>query len=103
MLKKQNNKYISPKRRAYRRNFDITKYIYFLMKDDELLQKQNGNWGKVKNSIKKEFDSEPVYNKKYLKAKEKSYDGKTDTNLHNKKIPKEVFQFICYSVIFEAS
>ena len=26
-------------------------------------------WEKVKSSIKKEFDSEPVYNKKYLKAK----------------------------------
>ena len=28
---------------------------------------------KVKNIIKKEFDSEPVYNEKYLKAKIKSY------------------------------
>ena len=26
-------------------------------------------WNKVNNSIKKEFDSEPVYNKKYLKSK----------------------------------
>ena len=26
-------------------------------------------WEKVKNSIKKEFDSEPLYNEKYLKAK----------------------------------
>ena len=38
------------------------------MKDDELLDKYK-TWGKVKNSIKKEFDSEPVYSKKYLKAK----------------------------------
>ena len=30
---------------------------------------------KVKNSLKKEFDSEPVYNEKYLKAKIKSYNG----------------------------
>ena len=29
-------------------------------------------WEKVKNSIKKEFDSEPLYNEKYLKAKIKS-------------------------------
>ena len=27
---------------------------------------------KIKNSLKKEFDSEPVYNEKYLKAKIKS-------------------------------
>ena len=48
----------------------------FLIKDDELLEKYNGIWEKVKNSIKKEFDSEPLYNEKYLKAKIKSQDKK---------------------------
>ena len=38
------------------------------MKDDELLDKYK-TWEKIKNSIKKEFHSEPVYSKKYLKAK----------------------------------
>ena len=33
----------------------------FLMKDDELLEKYNEIWGKVKTSIKKELDSEHVY------------------------------------------
>ena len=47
----------------------------------------------------KEFDSEPVYNEKYLKAKIKSHDGKIKTNFHNNKIPKEGSQFICLSVI----
>ena len=42
--------------------------ICFLIKKDELLEKYNENWEKVKN-IKKEFGSEPVYNQKYLKAK----------------------------------
>ena len=54
---------------------------------------------KVKNSIKKEFDSKPVYNEKYLKAKIKSYNGKINTNFHNNKIPREGSQFICLSVI----
>ena len=54
---------------AYRRNFDETKYISFLIKDDELLEKHNEIWKKVKNSIRKEFDNELVYNEKYLKAK----------------------------------
>ena len=34
----------------------------FLIKDGELLEKYNEIWVKVKNSIKKNFDSEPVYN-----------------------------------------
>ena len=54
---------------------------------------------KLKGSIKKELDSEPVYNEKYLKAKIKSCNEKINANYHNNKIPKEVFQFICLLVI----
>ena len=36
----------------------------FFIKHDELLEKYNEIWEKVKNSLKKEFDSEPVYNEK---------------------------------------
>ena len=36
-----------PKMSAYRRVFDETKYVFFLIKDDELLKKYNEIWGKV--------------------------------------------------------
>ena len=62
---------------AYRRNFNETKYISFLIRDDELLEKHNEIWKKVKNSIKKEFDNELVYNKKYLKAKKNNITEKS--------------------------
>ena len=68
------------------------------MKDDELLEKYNEIWEKVKNSLKKDFDSEPVYNEKYLKAKIKSYNGKVNASFYNNKIPTEGFHFICLSV-----
>ena len=64
----------------YRRDFDETKYVSFLIKDNELLEKCNEIWGKVTNSIKKELNSESVYNKKYLKTKIKSYKGKINAN-----------------------
>ena len=70
-----------------------------MIKDDELLEKYNEIWEKVKNCIKKEFDSEPACNEKYLKVKIKSYNGKINTNFHNSKIPREGSQFICLSVI----
>ena len=54
---------------------------------------------KIKSSPKKEFDSEPVYNEKYLKAKIQSYNGKISTNFYNNKIPKEDSQYICLSTI----
>ena len=60
------------------------------------LKTYNEIWEKVKNNIKKKFDSEPLYNEKYLKAKIKSYNGKINTNLHNN---KRRFSFICWSVI----
>ena len=70
-----------------------------MIKDDELLEEYNEIWERVKNSIKKEFDSEPLYNEKYLKAKIKSCNGKINTNFHNNKLPKEGSRFICLSVI----
>ena len=54
---------------------------------------------KLKNCLKKEFRSEPVYNEKYLKAKIKSYNGKINTNFHDNRIQREGSQFICLSVI----
>ena len=73
----------------YRRDFDKTKHMSFLIKDDKLLEKYHEIWEKVKNNIKKEFDSEPLYNETYLKPKINSYNGKINTHFHNNKIPKE--------------
>ena len=42
----------------------------------------------LKNSLKKEFDSEPVYKEKYLKSKIKSFNGKINTNFYNNEITK---------------
>ena len=73
--------------------------MLFLEKDDELLEKYDEISEKVKNSIKKKSDREPVYNKKYLKSKIKFCNGKINTYFHNYKIPKEGSQCICLSVI----
>ena len=54
---------------------------------------------KVKDSLKREFDSKQVYNKNNLKAKIKYHKRKTNVNLYNNKITKLVFQYICLSVI----
>ena len=85
---------------TYRRDFDETKYMSFLIKDDELLEIYNKIWEKIKNSFKEEFGSEPMYNEKYLKAKIKSYNRKIDTNFHNNEIRNEGSQFTCLLVIF---
>ena len=54
-----------PKTNAYLKSYDgQTKQMYFLIEDDDLLEKYNTIWDKVSAVIKKYFDSEPVYNKK---------------------------------------
>ena len=60
------------------------KWMYFLIEDDDLLEKDNTIWDKEIADIKKEFDSKPVYNKNYLKTKIKSH-GDEVTNFYNKK------------------
>ena len=41
--------------------------MYFLIEDDDLLEKYNIFWDRVTADIKKEFDSGPVYNKNFFK------------------------------------
>ena len=71
---------------SYRKDFYETKFMFFLIKDDELLEKYNEIWEKNKESLKKDFDSEPVCN------------GKINTNFHINKIAKQHSQYICLSV-----
>ena len=52
MLKKLTLTYVYPKMRAYRKHFDETKYISFLIKSDELLEKYNDIWEKLKIASK---------------------------------------------------
>ena len=52
--------------------------------------------GKVTKNIKKEFDSEPIYNEKYLKTKIKSDKRKKLTHTF---MLKEGSQCICLSVV----
>ena len=63
-----------PKTSAYVKRYDgQTKWMYFLIEDDDLLEKHNTIWDKVSSAdMKKEFDSDPVHNKKNLKTKIKS-------------------------------
>ena len=42
-----------PKMSSYKRDFDETIYMSFLIKNDELLEKYNEVWDKVSNTIKK--------------------------------------------------
>ena len=73
---------------AYVKRYDgQTKCMYFLIEEDDFLVKYNAIWDKVSTNMKEEFNSDPVYNKTFVKTKTKSM-GAAATAFHNKKIPK---------------
>ena len=62
-----------------------------------MLEKYNEIWYKVSYTIKKGFDSEPVYNETYLITKIKTYEEKIKAN--GDKVLKEGSQCLFLSVI----
>ena len=87
-----------PNATTYVKGYDgQTKWMYFLIEDDDLLEKYNTAWDKVKPDIKIEFDSEPVYNKEFLKTKIKSH-GNDAKDFYDKKIPKVDSNQACLGV-----
>ena len=60
--------------------------MYFLIKDNNLLEKYKTVWDKISSNIKK-FDSKPSYNNIFLKTKIKS-NGDKATDFHDKDILK---------------
>ena len=50
-----------PKMNRYRKNSNETKYMFFQIKDDELLKKYNATCDQVSNSIRKGFDTAQVF------------------------------------------
>ena len=45
------------------------KNMSFLIKDNNMFDKYNENWDKIKNKLNIEFHSMPVYDETYIKAK----------------------------------
>ena len=75
-----------------------TKWMFFWIKDNDLLETYNTIWDKVSVDIKKEFDNKPLYSKEFLKIKIKSR-GDEVTGFYEKEISKVVSNRTCLAVI----
>ena len=88
-----------PNTTAYVKSYDgQTKWMDFLIEDDELSERYNTIWDKVSADIKKEFDSKPAYNKGFLKTKIKSH-GDEVTDFYYIEIPKVDSNHTCLAVM----
>ena len=87
----------------YAKNAYKAKYMFLLIKDDELLKKQKGIWNKTSYKIENEFDSEPIHNDKYIKIKIKFYNGTINKDFNDNEMPKDDSLCICFSIILTDS
>ena len=71
--------------------------MYIFIEDDDLLEIFNTIWDKVNANVKEEFDSEPVYNKNFLKTKIKSF-GHEVIDFYNKETAKVDSNYTCLAV-----
>ena len=75
------------------------KNMSFLIKDDKVLEKYEKNWDVIKNKLNIKFHSLPVYDKTYLKANVREFDGVIKTNFLGNDAPKENMHYTCIACI----
>ena len=71
----------------------------FLIKNDEVWEKYEEILDAIKNKPGIKFHSEPIYEKNYLKAKIREFDGEIRTNFLGNSTPKENMYYSCIACI----
>ena len=91
---------ILPQMSGYIRYFENGgKNTSFVIKDDDVLDKYNETWNKIKKTLNIKFHSMPVYDEKYIKAKVREFSGVVKINFLGDKIPKENVHYACIACI----
>ena len=65
----------------------------FLIKDDDMQDKYNEIWDKIKETLSIKFHSMSVYNEKYIKVRE--FNVVIKANFLSDKVPKENKHYTC--------
>ena len=73
--------------------------MLFFVKDDHVLYKYNEIWDNIKEKLNIKIHSEPIYHKKYIKAKVREYDHVIKTNFLGNKVPKENIRYACIACL----
>ena len=71
----------------------------FVIKDDDVLDKYNKIWDKIKETLSIKFHSMPVYDEKYIKTKVREFNGVIKTNFLGDELPKENEHYTCIACV----
>ena len=75
------------------------KNMSFMVKNDDVLDKYNEIWDKIKVKLGIKFHSTPVFDEKYIKAKVREFNGVIKTNFLGDEVPKENVHYTCITCI----
>ena len=75
----------------------------FLKESGGSVKKCNKILANIRNVMQKGFNNELVCDGKYLNTKLKSYNGKTNTNLHHNKMPEKGSHCVFISILLTDS
>ena len=75
------------------------KSMSFMFKNDDMLDKYNEIWDKIKETLNVKFHSMSVYDEKYIKAKVREFNGVIKTKFLGDEIPKENMYYTCMACI----
>ena len=70
-----------------------------VIKDDNVLDKYNEIWDKVKETLSIKFHSMPVYDQQDIKTKVREFNCVIKTNFLGEEVPKESEHYSCIASI----
>ena len=71
----------------------------FMVKNEDMPDKYNEIWDKVKNKLNIKFHSTPVYDGKYKKNIAREFESVIKTNFLGDEVPKENKHYTCIACI----
>ena len=75
------------------------KKMSFLIEGHNVLVKYNEIWKNIKKTLNIKFHCMPLYNRKYIRAKVKEFNGAVNINFWGDKVPKEGVHHTCIACI----
>ena len=93
-----------PKMTGYLNIFkDGARKMSFFTTNNEFLERYTAIWEKISDLVNKKFDSDPIYNNKYINTKIRSYNNDIKTNFRNidnknNKLPEKNKPYKCVSL-----
>ena len=82
----------------------VLEKCFFFADNNEFLERYKAIWEKISDLVNKKFDSDPIYNNKYINTKIRSYNNDIKTNFRNidnkkNKLPEKNKPYKCMSLI----